>query len=250
VIRRIGRLFRTRTAVEAQRENPALEATVRESSLIYSRTPLSELISEARQSELSREIYLEINRICSSREPAAVCREKYAAAMLQTASFQVLTIPARPQPDESGLRGQPGISGELNQHLVDLFRKSDRLRAAIFGEEGISTKADYQALLQRLFWERYWILETLNAARMELGDSEPGDCWHKPFLHAACVDAENGYRRDLDLPPAFDADIARAAANAYSMFTDIVMSGVEDPAGEWRDYYHDSGIPMPENLAE
>jgi hypothetical protein len=250
VIRRIGRLFRARTAVEERRENPALEAIVRESSLIYGRIPLNGLIAEARRSELSREIFLEINRICNSREPATVCREKYAAAMLQTASFQVLMIPAHPQSDESGLRDQPGITGELNQHLVDLFRKSDRLRAALFGEEGIVTKADYQDLLQRLYWESYWLLETLNAARAELGDAESGEDWHKLFLHAACVNAENGYRWDLELPPAFDIDIAKEAANAYSMFTDIVMSGAKDPAAEWRDYYQGSGIPMPESLAE
>ncbi len=250
MIRKIARLFRTRTAVEKQRENPALETTIRASSLIYSRIPLSDFISEVRRSELSREIYLEINRICNSREPATVCRERYAATMLQTASFQVLMIPAHPQADQTGLRGQPGITGELNQHLVDLFRKSDRLRTAMFGEEDIETQADYQDLLERLFWENYWLLETLNAARAELGESESGESWHHLFLHAACVDAENGYRQELELSPAFDADIAKEAANAYSMFTDIVMSGAKDPAKEWRDYYQDSGIPMPAGAAE
>lgn len=250
MIRKISRLFRKRTAVEERRENPSLEATVHASSLIYDGIPLGDFISEARRSELSREIYLEINRICNSREPAAMCREKYAATMLQTASFQVLMIPAHPQADETGLRGQPGITGELNQHLVDLFRKSDRLRAAMFGVEDVSTQADYQGLLHRLYWESHWLLETLNAARAELGDSESGESWHHSFLHAACVDAENGFRRDLELPPAFDADIAKEAANAYSMFTDIVMSGTKDPAKEWQDYYKGSGIPMPEGSTE
>ena len=245
-----GRLFGARTAVEARRQNPALEATVRESALIYDRLPLRNFISEKRRSELGRELYLEINRICNCRHPAAICREKYATAMLKMASFQVLMIPASPQEDVFELRGQPGITGELNSYLVELFEKSDRLRTAMFGEEGIVDREDYWQLLQRLYWESVWLLETLNVALIELGDSIAGECWHETFLHAACVNAEHGYRWDLELPAAFDASISEKASNAYSMFTDIVMSGAADPAVEWREYYQDSGIPMPDNSAQ
>jgi hypothetical protein len=241
----IRRIFRSQTAVEEQRNNPALEAIVQEASLIYDRIPLREHIAEARRAELSRELYLEINRICNSRQPSANCRENYAAAMLETASYQVLMIPASPEADDSGLRGQPGITGELGTYLIDLFKKNDRLRAAMFGEEGVVDYADYRVLLQRLYWESVWLLETLNAARSELDNVASGENWHDMFLYAACVNAENSYRWDLELPPAFDPDIARKASTAYSMFTDIVMSGVENPAEEWREYYQGSGIPMP-----
>jgi len=242
----IGKLFGTRTAVEEQRQNPALEATVRKSALIYDRIPLREFINEARRAELGRELYLEISRICNSRQPVAICREKYAAAMLELASFQVLVIPAPPDDDVSGLRAQPGVTGELRAYLPDLFKKSDRLRTALFGESDIDEQADYWNLVQRLYWESYWSLETLNVARIELGDYIAEECWHEMFLHAACVNAENGYRWDLELPAAFDESIAKKASNAYSMFTDIVMSGSEDPAEEWREYYQGSGIPMPD----
>lgn len=240
-----GRLFGARTAVEERRQNPALEATVRESAVIYDRLPLRDFISEERRAELGRELYLEINRICNCRHPATVCREKYAAAMLEMAAFQVLMIPASPQEDVFELRGQPGITGELNSHLVELFKKNDRLRTAIFGEDDIVDYADYWQLLQRLYWESVWLLETLNVARIELGDSIDEESWHEIFLHAACVNAEHGYRWDLELPAAFDARISKEASNAYSMFTDIVISGAADPAAEWREYYRDSGIPMP-----
>jgi hypothetical protein len=30
------------------------------------------------------------------------------------------------------------------------------------------------------------------------------------------------------------------------MFTDIVVSGAKDPAAEWREYYSNSDIPMPD----
>ena len=245
-----GRLFGARTAVEEQRQNPALAAIVRESALIYDRIPLRNFISDERRAELGRDLYLEINRICNCRHPAAMCRERYAAAMLETASFQVLMIPAAPQEDQFGLRGKPGITGELNAHLVELFKKNDRLRAAMFGHDGIEDDADYRELLQRLYWESVWLLETLNVARIELGDAVAEESWHEMFLHAACVNAEHGFRWDLELPAAFDESISKKASNAYSMFTDIVMSGAEDPATEWREYYQDSGIPMPDTPAK
>lgn len=225
-----------------------MEAIVYEASLIYDRIPLREFVSEERRVELSRELYLTINRICNAREPSAICREKYAAAMLEMASYQVLMIPAPPDTDDSGLRGQPGITGELGPYLVEFFKKNDRLRAAMFGEEGIAEYADYHTLLQRLYWESVWLLDTLHAARNELDDADTVENWHDMFLYAACVNAENSYRWDLELPPAFDPDIAKKASTAYSMFTDIVMSGAKNPAAEWRDYYHDSGIPMPESF--
>ena len=242
----LGRLFGARTAVEAQRRNPALEATVRESAKIYDRIPLREFISDERRADLARELYLEVNRICNSKQPAAICREKYAAAMLEMASYQVLMIQASPHEDDSGLREQPGITGELSEYLIDLFRKNDELRAAKFGKAEMISKADHRKLVQRLYWESYWLLQTLNAARIELGDSIVDGDWSEAFLHAACVNAEHAYRRDLELPPAFEASIANRASTAYSMFTDIVMSGTKDPAAEWRDYYKGSGIPMPD----
>ncbi|MBT8131804.1 MAG: hypothetical protein KJO35_06020, partial [Gammaproteobacteria bacterium] len=78
-----------------------------------------------------------------------------------------------------------------------------------------------------------------------LGDWVEGTDWKQAFLHAAAVNCEHQYRWELELPSAFDETIAKEAATAYSVFTDIVVSGAKNPAAEWRDYYHDSGIPMP-----
>ena len=250
MFRAIGRLFRSQTAVEKQLRNPTQDEIVHEASLIYARIPLRDVITEEHRVELSRELFLEINRICNARQPTVTCREKYAAAMLKLAAYQVLMIPAAPEADTTGLRGQPGITGELNAYLVELFRKNDQLRTALFAEQGVTDPADYQQLLLRLYWESVWVAETMNAARKALDDTPPEEDWHTLFLHAACVNAENGYRWDLELPPAFADDVARKASTAYSMFTDIVVSGAKNPAVEWRDYCQDSGIPMPDIAAK
>ena len=242
----LGRLFGARTAVETQRQNPLLAAVVQKSAELYGVIPLRDFIGEGRRAELARELYLVVNRICNAKNPPAVCREKYAGAMRELAAYQVLMIRPAPAEDPSGLRCQPGISGALHASLVDLFKKNEDLRAARFGESDGGSQADPWQLVQRRYWENYWLLETLNAARIELGDFIIDKDWHKAFLHAACVDAEHTYRWNLELPDAFEEGIAKKATTAYSMFTDIVMSGEKDPAAEWRSYYRDSGIPMPD----
>lgn len=242
----LRRWFGARTAVEKQRQDPVLRSVVQKSAQIYDRIPLRDFISEERRTQMARELYLLVNRICSAKNPASACREKYAAAMLDLAAYQVLMIRPAPAEDPSGLRGQPGITGELHAYLVDLFKKNDRLRAARFAEPDMDSHADYWQLVQRFYWESYWLLETLNAARTELGDTLAGRDWHDAFLHAACVNAEHAYRWNLELPAAFEESIAKQASMAYSMFTDIVMSGESDPATEWCNYYRDSGIPTPD----
>ena len=127
----IGRLAGRRTAVEKSRENPVVRAAVGEAAVIYDRIPLSDFIDEDRRSKLARELYLEIVGICNTTDPKTTCREQLVATMLWVASFQVLVIPPAPEEDVSGLRGEPGITGELRAHLVDICRRNDELRSEI-----------------------------------------------------------------------------------------------------------------------
>lgn len=246
----IGNLFSGRSAVDKRRKDPVLAAAVERSAIVYSQIPLHQFIDEQMRRDLARELFLEINRICRSRDPIASCRERFAAIMLKLAAFQVLLIPPPPQKDTFGLRGQPGISGSLGEHLERLFECNDELRSALFREtERLADDAespDLSIFAEREYWTTFWHLETLDALRVGLGDWIEGTDWKQAFLHAAAVNCEHQYRWELELPSAFDETIAKEAATAYSVFTDIVVSGAKNPAAEWRDYYHDSGIPMPD----
>lgn len=242
---RLGNLFRRRTAVQAGRQNPVLLATVDLSSKIYDGIPLKNFIGDDRRSALARQLFLEINEICNAFDPIVACREKLAATMIKFASFQVLVIPPRPETDPSDLRSQPGISGELTEHLVQIAENDFELRTELYGAMDAPTFDDLWESLQRSYWQTYWFLETFNAARIELGDKQDDHDWFMPFKHAACANYEHIYRREIDLPPVFNEDLATIAPNAYSIFTDIVLSGAEDPDLEWRDYYMDSNIPAP-----
>ncbi len=249
LLRWIGNLFEGETAADQRRNDPTLTSAVEQSARIYSQIPLHQFIDEKRRSILARQLFLEVNDLGRSPDPAARCRERYTAAMLKLAAYQVLMIAPPPEEDHFGLREQPGITGELRQHLAALFESVDELRSALF-ENDDEQKPDLWEFVQRQFWESHWRLETLNVARKALANTDKADApdrrdWSWAFLHAASVHYEHLYRWELQLPSAFDASIAKEAATAYSVFTDIVLSGADDPAAEWRAYYEKSGIPMP-----
>ena len=218
---------------------------MQKSAEIYEQTPLRDLISEVERSDLARDLFLEINRICNASDANAACRESLAATMLKFAQYQVLVIPPSPDDDVSGLRAQPGITGELKGHMVELASRAENLRTDLFGMTGQPTFDNVWEHVQVLYWKQYWRLETINAVRIEIGDRIDSGDWYRPFMHAACVSAEHVYRHTLELPPAFDEDIAKPVSTAYSIYTDIVVSGASDPDGEWRDYHKDSNIPVP-----
>ena len=242
---RLGNLFRRRTAVQSGRQNPVLLSTVETSSKIYDGIPLRNFIGDEARDALARELFLEINAICNAFDPVAACRQKLASTMIKFASLQVLVIPPPPEADPSDLRGQPGISGELTEHLVEIAEHNYELRTELCGATDAATFDSIWESLQQSYWRSYWFLETFNAARLELGDCKAEHDWFMPFKHAACANYEDIYRREIELPPALDEDLASIAPTAYSIFTDIVLSGAEDPDMEWRDYYKDSNIPIP-----
>jgi len=153
--------------------------------------------------------------------------------------------PPPPAPDASGLRGLPGISGELQAHLQTIVRNNSDLHEARYDNTEPLSISPVPLLLRRAFVESNWMLQTFNALREELATEDQASEWYRPFLFAACSNQENSYRREIGLPPAYDPQIAAAAPMAYSLFTDIVMSGAGDPLQEWLDYHRDSGIPMP-----
>lgn len=239
-------MFGSRTAVETQRENPVLDQAVQGSAEAYARIPLNQFIDDDRRSELARNLYLEVSRICNTTDPVTTCRDQFAATMLKSASYQVLVIPAPPETDDSGLRGLPGISGELKARLVDICEINDDLRSTLYSETESQEFDVLWPIIQRLHWETRWLLDTLNATRIALGDSVDDDDWYESFLHAACVTLEHTYRWELEMPAAFDDGIAKEAASTYAVFTDIVLSGSSNPAAEWREYARGTAVPMPD----
>lgn len=247
---KLRRMLTPRTAARENRDNPVLKASVSRAAEIYGQTPLAELIDEQRQSALSRRLYLELNEICNASEPKTRCRDKLVETMLRFAPFQVVMIPPPPRADDTGLRELPGITGELQPRIEDLIEADTDLRADLGAYTAERDTGSTRHALRRSYWESYWFLESFNAARIQLGDTlDPGD-WYRPFMHAACVTQEDLFRRELDLPPAFEPDIAQVVVTAFSIYTDVVVSGADDPVSEWNRYCENAGVPaMPSDGA-
>lgn len=241
----IGKLFGERTAAGRGREGDTVDTAAQASAHVYDRIPLNKFIDEARRNELARALYLEINRVCNTADPVSVCREELVRSVLELASYQVLVIPPPPAEDPTGMRGQPGVTGELQGGIVELCMRDDDLRSAVYGKTESRDFDDLFAVIRQLYWETCWRAGTLNATRLALGDGTTDNDWYDAFVHAACVSLEHKYRWELELPAAFDESLAREAANAYAVFTDIVISGSPDPVREWRDFCAAGPVPVP-----
>ncbi len=241
----VGKILSGRSAVLARSENPVLNTAVQKSAEIYQALPLNQFIDSRSSDQLARHFYLEIDSVCNATDPIALCRQKLAMTMLRLALYQVLMIPPEPENDPSGLRSCPGISGELTSKLESLAKKSIALGADLRDSRFFSEDADLWTIVQAEYWKTCWMLETLNVVRKELGDYPEENDWYKPFMHSTCANQENLYRVDLEMPSAFDQEIAREAPAAYSIFTDIVISGAADPLAEWREYHAGSPVPLP-----
>lgn len=241
----LGKVFGSDTAVVSARRNPAFLSAVQSSAQVFQELPEKLHLDETARQRLARQLYLDLHEAFNAGSPVASLRQKIAEAMLRYSLFQVLLVPPAPEPDTSGLRGLPGITGALQRRLDDVVRSSSELHAALFDNGSDQSGLRFDVLLRRAHAGSSWCVQTFDAVRKQLGDSTAGRDWYRPYLFAACADQESRYRRDLDMPSAFEPRLAAIAPVAYSLFTDIVLSGAQDPLAEWLAYHRDSGIPMP-----
>jgi hypothetical protein len=219
------------------------------SAEIFDALPGKALIDEVSRSRLARQLYLDLHEIFNAASPIEVNRQKLAAQVLRFAMFQVLVILPPPKTDATQLRGLPGISGELRQHLKRIVRASTELHEELFADaESFDDDDDDTVITQRLersFQECCWCVATFDSARVALGDVVEGNDWFGPFLFAACANQESAYRFNAGLPSAFSPELSAAAPVAYSLYMDIVVSNARDPLTEWTEYHRGTGIPMP-----
>jgi hypothetical protein len=241
----LGKVFASDTAVVSGRRNPAFLSAVETSALIFQTLPEKQHLDETARKRLARQLYLDLHEVFNAASPVDALRQKIAEAMLRYSLIQVLLIPPVPEADASGLRGLPGITGALMQKRDAIIRNSSELHEALYENGADQGGLPIEVLLRRAHAGSSWCVQTFDAVRKELGDSTTGRDWYRPFLFAVCANQESRYRRDIDMPSAFEPGLAAIAPVAYSLFTDIVLSGAKDPLVEWLAYHRDTGIPMP-----
>jgi len=198
--------------------------------------------SQKFKEELAERMLREVGEVLASQDPLLANRERLTGYVLQMAKYQVLILPSveEPEDDVSGLRGRPGITGELKGHLGEIAER-DREIKELAWSLGTHTDQDlFDACLFR-YWVAWFMTHVFMCTRIALGDNHPSSekDWFRPFVAAMCAWEEHNYREAIGLPDvlATQDSYGSVAALKYSTFLNIVMSGAKYPNFEWDEHY-------------
>ena len=177
--------------------------------------------------------------IANSENPVMELRTRLAGAVAETARLQVLVMPPPPEVDDTGIRGQYGVSGELKPHLLELATKSKDLREWLHGFGPISTWDDVWNPVLVRYWITLSRANILSALRSPLEDAHPVASmdWFKPFLATQCGYQEHAYREVLGMPSSLASNPIDASLEAVklSIFANCVLQGAKYPDLDWSD---------------
>jgi hypothetical protein len=184
----------------------------------------------------------ELNVIVAAPFPMMKCRECLTNHIIVMCRYWVLAMKPPPEPEESGFRGQPGITGELYPRLVEIVRRNEHVRDALRGLNIIHPDWDdvYSYSLQK-YQQMFYRTMAVDKMRITIGDFGKGaDDWLRPYLHAMCAYQEATYRNELGMPSALgESKGFTIVALQYSTFMNMVLNGEEYPDRTWRQSYAD-----------
>ena len=181
----------------------------------------------------------EVIKVATSPDARMANRERLVSCVMELAQFQVLIIDPPPAEDPTGLRGQPGITGELKAHLLELAQKDKKLREFMHAFPTPKNAED----AWNTMWGQYRIVvawayvhQMLRFAFDDVNHAEEKD-WFKPFVAAECAWQEYQYRELLDMPPALEGGESEVwkIALKMSFFSQCVLEGARLPDLEWRE---------------
>jgi hypothetical protein len=186
-----------------------------------------------RRAEEMRE---EVVKVATSPDPRMANREKLSSCIVELAQFQVLVIDPPPAEDPTGLRGQPGITGELKAHVLELAQKDKGLREFMHAfPTPKNMDGVWNPVLGRYRVVYAWT-HIYQMLRFAFDDANPVATkdWFRPFLAAMCAWQEHEYRKLLGMPPALEGDADKEAVKMY-LFAEFVLEGARFPDLEWRE---------------
>jgi hypothetical protein len=129
----------------------------------------------------------EIIKVAVSPDPRMANRKKLADSVVEMAQFQVLVIDPPPAEDQTGLRGQVGITGELKGRLLDLYRIDGGLQKVFDGFPELPKEWDdvWNPILLRYRLSFAWT-HIFHMLRFECDDGSrgSGEDRFRPFVAA------------------------------------------------------------------
>lgn len=203
---------------------------------------LGKYATQETKKELAGQIIRKITIILSSNNPLMANREYLCGWVCQLAAFGVLVLPPSPKEDITGLRGKPGITGELRKHIKALSEKDEDLKKFIWSQnKKLITEED-------LYWTflfQYWVaalhLKVANLLCIVFGDYHPdaNKDWHRPFVAAMYAWYEHLYRDKLGLEDilATMGQMGSLEGFKYSTYMDFVLKGEKYPNYSWEESY-------------
>lgn len=193
----------------------------------------------------------EVVKVATSPNPWMTNREQLTSCVIELAQFQVLIIEPPPTEDLTGLRGQPGITGELMAHLLELIERDKGLREFMHAFPIPKSEEDaWKTVWGRCRIVAAWahVYQMLRFAFDDVNHAEGRD-WFKPFVAAECAWQEYQYRKLLGMPPALGGPEEETLKKALkmSLFMECVLEGARFPDLEWRERSEEM---VEEQLAE
>ena len=239
----LSRLFekvRTSIAIYRLNEMPSIQYGRRAIDTYW--TGNREIIKDFSEHMVKRQaekMMEEVIRVANAPDPRMANRENLTNWILECAQFQVLVIDPPPAEDPTGLRGQPGITGELKARLFELAQKDKTLREFMHSFDTPKDWDDvWDPVLMRYRMAFSWthIFHMLRFAFDDVNHAEGKD-WFKPYFATMCAWQEHQYRCSLGMPPSLDGSKTDADLRsiAISSFVNCVMEGARYPDLEWKE---------------
>lgn len=203
--------------------------------------PLRQNMSRAGLDEVMQRLLDDVADIEKSASPSRAVRTALCDRTLWLSNYQVIVMEPEPAPDPTGLRAMGGVTGQIKARVFDLFKAAPEIERESLRCPATTYEEAWNVSLLK-YWQAKIHMETLNTVRKyivgEAAASSESD-WHRPFLHASCVVAEQRYRTALGLPSALpdgkpDDEILR-----YQAFLEFVLSDEENPYLAWVEHYRD-----------
>ena len=185
-------------------------------------------------------IWKELDEIANSPNPFMANREKLSSWLCEATRFMVI-VAINPPPDEdtSGLRGQLGITGELQSHLLELYKVSQGFREGLLRGFSGAKPQNYDDV-----WDMALAhyRSAISAAQIFMGlrvafddyNKDVEQDWYRPFLAAMCSQWERIYRNELGIPSAFDKTYGIESL-LLALFQKHVEEGARYPDLEWQN---------------
>jgi hypothetical protein len=175
--------------------------------------------------------------VLESADPISTLRNIYCQNVIVLAKFIVML----PKNKQTEMKNQPGVTGELCKHLLQIAKLDKGIREDLYGTPKVPEKLNEDYMkdwVDRKYLLLFWFYNTLDALRKAIGDSNKNlkNDWGLPCLHAACVMEEHSLRKAIGIRTNVDSLVSVA----YSTFIlTFVLNGEKYPDLAFREAYAD-----------